>query len=114
MARRPQRPAPNRPAEWSFFTFPVAFALAIGLLLGPVLYYVTVGLSVWVALFAVSFGTAHIIGHSLRRRGLDKRIDQEEEAERERRALAARAARLESGEDLTPSPAARRRRRRRN
>lgn len=97
--------------EWHFFAFPVFFAFALGALfatiLAPFLFPVIFVLS----LFGVSFGTAHMISHSWRRRGLRKRRMSEEEEERERRALAARAARetAEAGE----STSLRRRRRRR-
>jgi heme exporter protein D len=110
MARRQQRPGTNRPAEWQFFTFPVAFALAVGLLLGPLLYFLTYGFFVWVALFCVSFGLAHIAGHGWRRIRMTKQALREEEEERERHALAARAAaQQESGE--RPTVVRRRRRR---
>jgi len=108
MSRRRPQPA-RRPADWQFFTFPVAFAFTIGLLVAPFLYLLLGDIVVWIALFGVSFGSAHIIGHTVRRRGLDKQMERAEEEERERRALAARDAAALEGE----AASTRRRRRRR-
>lgn len=111
--RRPQ--PPSQPADWNFRSFPVAFAFACGAFLATLVILMTGGALInglWIlTLFAVSFGSAHIIGHTLRKRGLDKKLAQAEEDERERRALAARQAASLEGE--AASAAARRRRRRR-
>jgi hypothetical protein len=107
--RQPQQPA--QPIQWHFFTWPVIFAFCLGALLATVLY--PFGPIVFVvSLFGVSFGAAHMIGASMRRRGADRREEQAEEEERERRALIAREAAAREGE--AASAAARRRRRRRN
>ena len=62
-----------------------------------------------VSLFGTSFCTAHAISRWFRNRGIDRRVQRAEEDERERRALAARAANALEGEAASP-----RRRRRRN
>jgi len=113
MARR-RRPEPSgQQADWNFRSFPTFFGFACGALTATLLLLLTGGALVFVvwlvSLFGVSFGVAHIIGHTLRRRGLDRAIEHEEEMERERRALAARDAAALEGE----SHSIRRRRRRR-
>jgi hypothetical protein len=107
MSRR--QPAPQRQIEWNFFSFPPAYALALGIFLGMLLVLVGLDILFYPALFAFSFGNAHIIGQWFRRRTLDKRRERDEEAERERRALAARSAASLEGEATSQ----RRRRRRR-
>jgi hypothetical protein len=83
--------------EWDFFSFPVFFAFALGAFLAVLLY--PFGIVIFVlSLFGVSFGIAHIAGHTFRKRSADRRRQREEEDERERRALAARAANLRAGE----------------
>jgi hypothetical protein len=108
--RRPERQQPI--ADWNFRTFPVIFAFACGAFVATLLLLLTGGALVsvlWViSLFGVSFGVAHIIGHTIRKRSLDRAIAREEEDERERRALAARQAAALEGEERS-----RRRRRRR-
>lgn len=112
MSRRQQRD--NRDIEWHFFSFPVFYGAAVGslitLLLAPYLYPIVFIIS----LFAVSWGTAHVISHWLRRRGAERRRQREQEDERERRALARReAAASADPESASPTPPRRRRRRRR-
>lgn len=108
MARRRQQ-APQRPVEWNFQSFPVAWALAAGTFLGMLLAIVGLGILFYPVLFAFSFANAHIVGQWFRRRTLDRRLERDEEAERERRALAARSAASLEGEAASQ----RRRRRRR-
>jgi hypothetical protein len=87
MAKR--RKDGGKQVEWDFFSFPVLFAFALGAFISSLLY--PFGQLVFIfSLFGVSFGIAHIISHWFRRRALDKQRARDEEAERERRALAAR------------------------
>ena len=74
-----------------------------------VLFYFALPIVFVVSLFGTSFCTAHAISRWFRNRGIDKRVQRAEEDERERRALAARAANALDGESASP-----RRRRRRN
>jgi hypothetical protein len=98
----------DEPVEWNFFSFPVAFAFALGMFIGVLLAY-PLGFFIFVVtLFFTSFGIAHIISRWMRRRTLDRERVRNEEAERERRALAAREAAQRTNEE-----AARPRRRRR-
>ena len=108
MARR-RRPEVRLEKEWDFLSFPVWYAFAAGLFAGIVLAVAGLSILLYPALFAFSFGNAHIVSHWFRRRVLDRRRDREEEAERERRALAARSAAALASE----AGSARRRRRRR-
>ena len=111
-----RRRQPQREVEWHFFSFPVAFALAMGAFLASMIIYAEGGgysgflhlVIHLVSLFGVSFGFVHLFGQALRRRTTARRRAREEEEERERRALAARAAAALEGE-----AASRRRRRRR-
>src|SRR5574342_203504 len=107
MARR-RRDQIKREIEWDFFSFPVGYAFAAGLFIGITLAVAGLSILLYPALFAFSFGNAHIVSRWFRRRVLDRRREREEEAERERRALAARSAAALAGE-----AGARRRRRRR-
>ena len=109
MSRRRQ-PEPQRPVEWNFRSFPVAYAFAAGGFVGVLLGLAGFNIFFLVFLFVFSFGNAHIVGQWFRRRTLDKRLERDEEAERERRALAARSA--ASLENEVSSTARRRRRRR--
>jgi hypothetical protein len=100
----------DQPVEWDFFSFPVAFAFALGMFaavmlypLGPILFIVS--------LFLTSFGLAHIANRWMRRRTLDRERQRTEEQERERRALAARAS-VQEAEATAPRPRRRRRVRR--
>lgn len=97
--------------EWNFFSFPVAFAFALGMFVAVMLYPLGPILFV-VSLFLTSFGLAHIISRWFRRRTLDRQKQRDEEHERERRALAARAATQRATDD-TPRPRRRTRRSRR-
>jgi hypothetical protein len=105
--RRPQSP---QPGEWNFRTFPVYFAFAAGMfvavLLAPYLY----GILFVLSLFGLSFGVAHMISHTFRKRSRAQAQARADEEERERRALAARAARAQEAAGQEPG---RRRRRRR-
>ena len=99
----------DEPVEWHFFSFPVAFAFALGMFVAVLLY--PLGFLIFiVSLFFTSFGVAHIINHWFRRRSLDRQKRRDEEAERERRALAARTASAQRVAEETP-PRPRRRRR---
>jgi hypothetical protein len=111
MARRGRSATDRHIAEWNFRTFPVFFGFCLGAFLATLILADAELASVLfiVSLFGVSFSIAHIIGHTLRRRGLDRAVEHEEEMERERRALAARNAASLEGE----SHSIRRRRRRR-
>ena len=92
----------DQPVEWNFFSFPVAFAFALGMFVAVMLYPLGPILFV-VSLFLTSFGVAHIVSHWLRRRTLDRQRQKAEEEERERRALAARAsAQRENEESARP------------
>ncbi len=98
--------------DWHFFSFPVAFAFALGAFTATIL-----ALALWVplfivSLFGVSFGTAHVISHWFQNRAVTRKHNRDEEAERERRALAARAAKSASAPEQPTAPAKRRRRRR--
>jgi hypothetical protein len=95
--------------EWDFFSFPTYFAFFVGMLVASILVFIFGGYLFIVALFGTSFCTAHAISRWFRNRGVDKRMQRAEEDERERRALAARAANAMQGEAQSP-----RRRRRRN
>ena len=110
MARRGQKQRKDE-LEWDFFSFPTYFAFFVGMLLGFFFLVITgFAFGVFVlSLFGTSFCTAHAITRYFRNRGVDKRMQRAEEDERERRALAARAANAMQGEALSP-----RRRRRRN
>lgn len=58
----------SRPPEWRWRTFPVAFAFALGSLIAAVL--IAGGLFypvLYLALFGVSFGLAHMIVRRMRR-----------------------------------------------
>lgn len=84
---------PRPEVDWHFFSFPVAYGIASGALLGIILLIILGDLAITLAFFGFAFGTSHLIIHSLRRRSVRKRRDMAEEAEMERRALAARALR---------------------
>lgn len=59
--RRPEPSAPP-PSEWRWWTFPVFFAFAVGLLLGIlVAFSPLVFVIFYVSLFAVVFGAVHLI-----------------------------------------------------
>lgn len=80
--------------EWNFMSFPVGYALAVGLFIGLILSTIPGVFNVLfiLAMFVFSFGNAHIIARWFRRRTLDRRRERDEEEEKERRVLAARAA----------------------
>jgi hypothetical protein len=81
----------------------------VGLFLGTLLAY-PIGIIIFiVSLFGMSFGVAHIIGHWYRKRITERARQKAEEDEKERRALAARAANAREGAAM--SNAQRRRRR---
>jgi membrane protein implicated in regulation of membrane protease activity len=102
--------------EWDFFSFPVVFGVALGALIATLFVGLLndIFLTFTVSLFCVSFGLAHIIGHTWRKRRLDTQLERAEEDERERRIIAARnAAQREQVREVgAPAPARRRRRRR--
>ena len=108
MARRAQKPR-REDLEWDFLSFPTYFAFFAGMLVAIPLIFILGQYLFVIALFGTSFCTAHAISRWLRNRGIDKRLQRAEEDERERRALAARAANAMQGEAASP-----RRRRRRN
>jgi uncharacterized membrane protein len=97
----------DQPIEWNFFSFPVAFGFAVGMFVAVILFPAAPAIVFVVSLFFVSFGTAHIISRWMKRRTLDRQRDRDEEAERERRALASRLAAQQTHEE----PKRRRRRR---
>jgi len=104
-----QKSDPKRDIEWNFYSFPVAFALCVGLFFGTLLAY-PIGILIFiVSLFGMSFGVAHIIGHWYRKRIVERKRQQADEDEKERRALAARVANSQQGAAMS---SARRRRRR--
>ncbi len=104
-----QRQKPPQEVEWNFFSFPVAYGFAVGGFIALIwAAFIPFNILFTVFLFAVSFGTAHLLAHTFRKRSLARRREMEEEEERERRALAARAANTQAGE-----AASKRRRRRR-
>jgi uncharacterized membrane protein len=101
----------DEPVEWNFFSFPVAFAFALGMFIAVLLY--PLGFLVFIiSLFFTAFGVAHIINRQLRRRGLDRQRRRDEEDERERRVLAARAANQRNEAEASPRRSRRRRPRR--
>jgi hypothetical protein len=101
----------DQPVEWHFFSFPVAYAFALGMFVAVLLY--PLGLLIFVfSLFLVSFGTAHIISHWFRNRTLDRERLRTEGEERERRAIAARTAAQQANEEANPRSRRRRRVRR--
>jgi hypothetical protein len=110
MSRRAQK-QPKQDLEWNFASFPTYYAFFGGMLFSFFLLVATpLGFFVFVAsLFGVSFCTAHAFVRFMRNKTVDKRRQLAEEDERERRALAARAANALEGEAASP-----RRRRRRN
>jgi hypothetical protein len=108
MARR-RGQTQKKDVEWDFLSFPVYFGFFIGALVSFFAAAFAPGIVFIVALFGVSFCTAHAISHWFRNRTIDKRLQRAEEDERERRALAAHAANAAEGEAQSP-----RRRRRRN
>ena len=111
MSRRKGPKPAKEDLEWNFFSFPTYFAFFGGMLFG-FMFLVISGFpdAVFIiSLFGTSFCTAHAISRWFRNRGIDKRVQRAEEDERERRALAARAANALDGESASP-----RRRRRRN
>jgi uncharacterized membrane protein len=111
---RGRAPKPNQEIEWDFFSFPCAFTFAAGLFTMVILVtLIPFNLLFIVALFAVSFGTAHVIAHSLRKRGVVRRRDKAEEEERERRALSARGINIANAGAAEAIATQRRRRRRR-
>src|SRR3989304_5382066 len=71
-----RRRQPQREVEWHFFSFPVAFALAMGAFLASMIIYAEGGgysgflhlVIHLVSLFGVSFGFVHLFGQALRRR----------------------------------------------
>ena len=86
-----QQKEPKSEIEWNFYSFPVAFAFFFGAFVAVLLY--PLGFFVFfISLFAVSFGTAHILGRWWRRRVITRARTKADENERERRALAARAS----------------------
>lgn len=101
--------------EFDFFSFPAYFGFALG---GLTCFFLllffgslTIGITAIfvIFLFGSSFGTAHLVSHWFRRRVMDKRLQRENEDERERRALVAREA---ASLDNEQSSHRRRRRRR--
>ena len=102
----------EEPVEWHFFSFPVGFAFVLGMFVAVLLYSLGPILFI-VSLFLTSFGVAHILSHWMRRRTLDRQRTRDEDAERERRALAARAAAERANEETQPRQQRRRRRVRR-
>jgi hypothetical protein len=102
MARRRGSTPQREVSDWNFRSFPVFFGFACGAFIATLLILLTngaLGNILWiVSLFGVSFGLAHIVGHTLRKRSLDRAVAREEEEERERRAYAARQAASLEGE----------------
>lgn len=109
MAARRASTAQRKPAEWDFYSFPVAWAFACGGLLATlVTAFIGPQIPFVVMLFGASFGLSHVVFHTLRKRTVDKEMERKEEEEMERRILAQRANADETG---TSSRRARRRRR---
>ena len=109
MARARRMREKRKDIEWDFFSFPVFFAFFFGAFVSVLLVsFIPLPMFV-VALFGTSFCMAHAISRWFRNRTIDKRLQRAEEDERERRALAARAANTMNGEAQFQ-----RRRRRRN
>jgi hypothetical protein len=111
MSRRRAQPQRKDDIEWNFFSFPTYFAFFAGMLIGFFFLVITgFAFGVFVlSLFGTSFCTAHAITRYFRNRNVDRRLQRADDDERERRALAARAANALEGEAASP-----RRRRRRN
>src|SRR5262245_22467456 len=107
MSRRKVARTPGE-IEWHFWSFPTYFAFFAGMLLSVLLLPVAPIVFV-VSLFGTSFCAAHAFSRWWRNRTIDKRLQRADEDERERRALAARAANSLEGE--THSQRRRRRRR---
>lgn len=90
-----RRPQERPPIDWDFFSFPVVFAFFVGLLVATIIAPFggfVLQVQFVIALFGVSFCTAHTLTRLWARRRLEKKRNQAGEEERERRALAARAA----------------------
>jgi fatty acid desaturase len=104
-----KRPPKERPRDFDFYTYEVAFALAIGGFLAALLALFSWQIVMVISLLGVSWGLTHLVGRFWMRRRFDKQISRAEQEERERRALAARSA-----ASLENEQHSRRRRRRRS
>lgn len=111
MSRRKTRPT-NAAGDWDFFSFPCLFAFALGAFVAALLVPLSPFLVFVLSLFGVSFGLAHIMTHTFRRKTLERARQREEEDERERRALAARAIAAQQNEARSNASKRRRRNRR--
>jgi hypothetical protein len=112
MARK-RVPSQGKPElEWEFYRFPTIYGFAVGAFVGVFLLLFLGQLGFVIALFGLSFATAHLLSHNWRHRTAGRRRAREEEEVLERRALAARGV-TETGEPVAvPAPARRRRKRR--
>lgn len=100
------------PKDWDFFRFETFAGFSAGLLFAFILAVSGFGPLIFlVAMFCTSFSFAHIMTRAFARRRLESERGRADEAERERRALAARQA--GGVAEPEPVPARRRKRKRR-
>jgi len=111
MSRQPKKD--RNALVYDFFSFPSVYAFFLGALIAALISPVFPILVFYLALIPFSWANAHLLTRFWRERRTQKARTRADEAERERRALAARQNAALANEEGSAAAARRRRRRRR-